>query len=241
MGQLLWYLAAAAATPTLLAGAFWFARADMPRTIAVLALLALGLGVAGALIYAVELKTLGVGGGYFPGPGGPVLDVQVAWLQTLFTVHDIALTVIESLQGAAWTLALYHAVQARRGRWLALLVVCAGLSSVAVFFATQTFSIGYLTVVPMFAYLLALHPYLSLFLANVLPFLAAAATLLYVQFGLRVRGSSGLVPGANVSPTDVVPAFSAVAPTSPRFAVGIADGDQEDDEFAIEELPRGRR
>lgn len=230
--SLLWYLAALAAMPIILAGVLWLARQDMRRTLTVLSATALGIGLANALILTQMLKSAASSQDVIPA-GGDSFGPNY-YLATLELWYTVIFALAWTLQSAAWVLALYHAIQARRGRWLALIVACAVVSSLATYFASNLYTMTYLASVAPLSVFISLHPYGSLFTVGVLSMLASGATLLYARLGvLAVPGvrakANGLVPGAVRAPT-----------REARAAVLQADEAPEDVVFVVEDVPRGR-
>ena len=216
---LLWTLGTLTLMPLVLAGVFWLARKDMRRTIFVLSVLTLSLGLASAVIFTAILKVLDVGPEFYTGnPITPASDAVAAFLNNLELWRETALLATASLQSAAWILALFHGVQTRRGGWLALIAFCAALSSLAGFIASGTSFLYYVVGnLPVGAFLGA-HPFASVLLANTLPLIPAVATLLYSLVGLRPRhGGEGTL-------------------TNP---VALASGGKPDGvAFVVEDLPR---
>ncbi len=221
--SLLWYLAALGAMPIVLAGVLWLARQDMRRTITVLAAVALGIGLANTLIFTVVLKSSAsnqgiVISGVGPFAPGYVLYVIEQWYAIIF---DVAWT----LQSAAWVLAIYHTIQARRGRWLALVVTCAVVSSLVAYFATNLFTLSYLVGIAPLTQFVLVHPFGSLFAVGVFSMIASGAMLLYARVGLRVQGAkaNGLVPGAVTVPTREARAAALRADEAPEDVVFVVE------------------
>ena len=227
--SLLWYLGTLAAMPIVVMVVLWLARQDMRRTITVLSVTAVGIGLAAILSFTLLSKAAAAN------PGGVATGVgSVAPTTPLLNSEPLVIDFAWTLQTAAWVLALYHAIQARRGRWLALILVCAVLSSLAQFFALNLYTMSYLASIALLSQFIAIHPFASLFTAGVLSVSAAGATLLYSRRGMLgvsgVRAKvNGLVPGAVNAPT-----------REARAAALQADGAPEDVVFIVEDVPRVR-
>lgn len=230
------YMLVISAAPILTVGVLWLARKDMARTITVLSALALGIGLLDAIVYTLTLKTAaGSQGLYSYGPigvGSGFIDI----LPALEQGHTFALEVTSTLQTAAWVLTLYHAVQARRGRWLAIVSACAAFSLFMGFVASNVNFIGIIATNPQLSSVIVQHPYGMLFAINALAPLVAAATLLYAQVGMRAAKPTGLVPGAVVARAGEV----AFAPLPPGALGDGAEDDAEEVEFVVERLPSWR-
>ena len=215
MNFLLWYLATITALPIALAAILWLARKDMRRTITALSLLTLGLGLSSATVFTVELKSIGVSLGT---SAFSAVNLSGSDSELLIAIQEwraISLEAIVTLQSAAWVLAFYDAVQSRRGRWLALLAVSAAFSSLLMFFASNVNLTSVILFSPQLINMVDTHPFAVFFAIDALPLLAAAATLLYSQVGLRTSMRSGLVPGAVRVPSGAEQALASIA-TMPR-------------------------
>lgn len=235
----LWYLGSITASPIILAGVLWLARQDMRRSILVLSTLALGIGVASAIVFTLLLKSLMDSQGVYS--AGSISSDSYMNVLVIQEWHSIALDIAVSLQNAAWVLALYSAIQARRGRWLLLIAACATVSSFVEFFAANAAVVGIAAIIPLplgpFTSLVVAHPFGTLFALNLLALLASGATLLYCQIGLRTENASGLVPGAVVVPAT---GHGALPDGSlPSLPTGATDT-VEDVEFIVERLPSVR-
>lgn len=235
------YLGSIAALPIILTGILWLARQDMRRSILVLSALALGSGLLATIVFTVLVKALADSQGLYTDGSSPISSGTDSAMNLLLTIqewHSIALDIAMTLQSAAWILALYSAIQARRGRWLALIAVCATVSSFVELFAVNlspaTFTFVYIPQFGPLATLLAAHPFGALFVVNVLTLLASAATLLYCQVGLRATRATGLVPGAIMAPAEGPIALPALPVSAP------GEGLEDDVEFVVERLPNGR-
>lgn len=238
----LWYLGSITASPIILAGVLWLARQDMRRSILVLSALALGIGLASDLVFTLLLKSLADSQGW--STYGPISGSYDSTINLLFIQYwrNITLVVAMTMQNAAWVLALYSAIQARRGRWLALIAACATLSSFVEFFAANASAVGVAAVISLplrpFTYLFVAHPFGTLFALNALALLASGATLLYCQIGLRTARGSGLVPGAAVLyPSGALPLVGGLPASLPVDETGYDES--EDVEFVVERLPGG--
>ncbi|HEV7129091.1 MAG TPA: hypothetical protein VGN32_16795 [Ktedonobacterales bacterium] len=230
--QLLWYLALSVALPPAIALVLWAARQQMWRTIGLLSLLALSLGLGSVLILTIEYRSLGIDPSYFfgnlGGANGPPPDATLALYQTYERWRQMILSGALSLATAAWIIGMYHTIQARRWRWLAAIVVSASLSGFTSQFAYNPW---FISIFPPFVGLLATHPFAKVLTVAVLPYLLAAVTAFYSLGVLRPRAAT--LDAAQVAPNAPRALSLADALNAPP-AGALAD----DVVFEVEELPR---